>query len=118
MLKLTGFSAPLSVCSCDPAGTEDEICDKAVGSCLCKQNFTGERCDRCEAGFYGFPDCRGNNDDNNGHFLAPTLRLKMLVNAGLGDGSMVLEILSAWFVGINLHSWVRSVYFFLNSSIF
>lgn len=46
-------------CNCDPSGTVDEICDKQFGECMCKQNYTGERCDRCEPGFYGYPSCEG-----------------------------------------------------------
>jgi hypothetical protein len=53
------FFFSLPDCNCDPAGTTEEICNKDSGRCMCKPNFTGERCDRCVSGYFGFPNCRG-----------------------------------------------------------
>ncbi|KAG7305416.1 hypothetical protein JYU34_009487 [Plutella xylostella] len=50
-------------CDCDPQGTTDNgICDdetdadynKTAGSCHCKQNVDGARCDQCRDGFWHF----------------------------------------------------------------
>jgi laminin alpha 3/5 len=46
-----------SLCNCNQQGTTEEICSKDLsGVCLCKPNYTGERCDRCAEGFFG-PQC-------------------------------------------------------------
>ena len=33
------------------------ICDSNNGRCKCRPNYQGEKCDRCAAGYYGFPIC-------------------------------------------------------------
>ncbi|CAJ1051838.1 LOW QUALITY PROTEIN: laminin subunit beta-3-like [Xyrichtys novacula] len=41
-------------CICSTEGTiEGEGCDDISGSCLCKANVEGPRCDRCKRGYYG-----------------------------------------------------------------
>uniref|UniRef100_A0A1I8EZU5 Uncharacterized protein n=3 Tax=Wuchereria bancrofti TaxID=6293 RepID=A0A1I8EZU5_WUCBA len=45
-------------CDCDAIGTEDSICDKVTGACLCKSGFSGSRCDECSLYFYGYPFCK------------------------------------------------------------
>ena len=47
------------MCACDPVGAVEEICDKTIGECLCKDSFNGDRCDTCARGFWGYPDCKG-----------------------------------------------------------
>ena len=46
-------------CDCEPGGSMPEICDKESGSCICKGNFRGQRCNRCGVGFHRFPHCVG-----------------------------------------------------------
>ncbi|XP_067090683.1 laminin subunit beta-4 [Osmerus mordax] len=49
-------------CDCDPAGSLDGgLCDPVSGRCVCKENVNGERCDRCQYGFYGL-----NQEDPSG----------------------------------------------------
>ena len=48
----------ISACSCDASGSTEEICTKSLGNCLCREGYSGERCDRCEAGWWGYPDCQ------------------------------------------------------------
>ena len=36
----------------------DETCDNS-GQCTCKCDVTGLKCDQCEVGHQGFPDCHG-----------------------------------------------------------
>ncbi|XP_060515754.1 laminin subunit beta-1 isoform X2 [Cylas formicarius] len=52
-------------CDCDPHGSLDEaICDSVTdplnnlvaGSCHCKENVEGRRCDRCKNGFWNFTE--------------------------------------------------------------
>ena len=48
-------------CPCSKNGTESCYTDRSFERnviCVCKENFTGEKCDQCEEGFYG-PECKG-----------------------------------------------------------
>uniref|UniRef100_A0A8C9U968 Laminin subunit beta 4 n=1 Tax=Serinus canaria TaxID=9135 RepID=A0A8C9U968_SERCA len=41
-------------CNCDPLGTLPfSVCDPATGECLCQRFTTGQRCERCLAGYWG-----------------------------------------------------------------
>ena len=56
-------------CNCNPEGSEPLQCDEN-GQCKCKPGFTGlegiecltgfegDQCDKCIAHFYGYPDCK------------------------------------------------------------
>lgn len=44
-------------CQCDIHGTEEEICHKETGECLCKEGYGTSRCDRCLPRFYNYPGC-------------------------------------------------------------
>uniref|UniRef100_A0A8R1I6V3 Laminin-like protein epi-1 n=2 Tax=Caenorhabditis japonica TaxID=281687 RepID=A0A8R1I6V3_CAEJA len=48
-------------CGCHPQGSEggNLVCDPESGQCLCRESMGGRQCDRCLAGFYGFPHCYG-----------------------------------------------------------
>ncbi|CAI5448656.1 unnamed protein product [Caenorhabditis angaria] len=48
-------------CGCHPQGSEGGRleCDAESGQCLCRESMGGRQCDRCLAGFYGFPQCYG-----------------------------------------------------------
>ncbi|CAI2351123.1 unnamed protein product [Caenorhabditis sp. 36 PRJEB53466] len=48
-------------CGCHPQGSEggNLLCDPESGQCLCRESMGGRQCDRCLAGFYGFPHCYG-----------------------------------------------------------
>ncbi|XP_078603553.1 laminin subunit alpha-3-like isoform X2 [Branchiostoma floridae x Branchiostoma japonicum] len=41
-------------CDCDAAGTfnSSNLCDQLNGTCVCKDNTDGDRCDRCKVGSY------------------------------------------------------------------
>lgn len=41
-------------CSCDATGSTSYTCDGYGGSCPCKKNIVGQRCNRCAPGTYGF----------------------------------------------------------------
>ena len=45
-------------CDCNLEGTIEAICDKRSGDCLCKQSYSGSKCEKCSDGFYGPPDCQ------------------------------------------------------------
>ena len=49
-LKLNFYSH--SVCKCDGAGSESNICDITSGVCRCKLNTEGDRCDKCKSGTF------------------------------------------------------------------
>ncbi|XP_046883214.1 laminin subunit alpha-3-like isoform X2 [Hypomesus transpacificus] len=47
-------------CDCSPNGLQAGAgpdCDRDTGQCTCKPRIGGRQCDRCAAGYYGFPDC-------------------------------------------------------------
>ncbi|XP_053101455.1 laminin subunit alpha-5 isoform X2 [Hemicordylus capensis] len=44
-------------CSCMPCGTES--CDSRTGQCHCKPGVTGQHCDQCQEGHYGYETCSG-----------------------------------------------------------
>ena len=52
-------------CNCNTDGSTNGNCDH-IGKCMCKtgidgfsQRFSGEKCEKCQDGFYGFPFCKG-----------------------------------------------------------
>ncbi|XP_072297637.1 laminin subunit alpha-3-like [Eucyclogobius newberryi] len=47
-------------CECSPTGIISNVgpdCDRITGQCSCKARIGGRQCDRCAAGYYGFPEC-------------------------------------------------------------
>ena len=45
-----------TACVCDQNGSEDKYCNDD-GLCTCKENYAGDRCDNCEIGSLGYPNC-------------------------------------------------------------
>ncbi|XP_048511148.1 laminin subunit beta-1-like [Athalia rosae] len=41
-------------CECNPTGSHSLLCQQYGGSCPCKANVVGRRCDQCAPGTYGF----------------------------------------------------------------
>ncbi|XP_034171779.1 laminin subunit beta-1 isoform X2 [Osmia lignaria lignaria] len=41
-------------CECNPTGSHSLLCENYGGTCPCKPNVVGRRCDRCAPGTYGF----------------------------------------------------------------
>ena len=39
-------------------GSLSEVCAEFGGQCECKADVIGRTCDRCAAGFFGFPECQ------------------------------------------------------------
>ena len=48
-----------AACECNEKGSKTKICNND-GKCSCKDYIFGDKCDACKAGFFGFPDCKGN----------------------------------------------------------
>ncbi|XP_037662104.1 laminin subunit alpha-1 isoform X2 [Choloepus didactylus] len=59
---------PCLPCDCDPLGSLSSVCvrdglhsdlhgGKWPGQCPCKEGYAGERCDRCQFGYKGYPTC-------------------------------------------------------------
>ena len=49
---------PFLDCGCSATGSVDRKCQRN-GKCECKPNFRGDKCDECQKGFYGYPECKG-----------------------------------------------------------
>ena len=45
-------------CNCNEFGANDSSCNNN-GTCACKDNYGGDKCDYCKEGFFGFPNCQG-----------------------------------------------------------
>uniref|UniRef100_A0A8C4YYG1 Laminin subunit alpha 3 n=1 Tax=Gadus morhua TaxID=8049 RepID=A0A8C4YYG1_GADMO len=48
-------------CDCSPTGVRPSgglECDNVTGQCPCKPRIGGRQCNRCAAGYHGYPDCR------------------------------------------------------------
>lgn len=54
----TGFSLLSPARHCHPQGSKSTVCDQITGQCPCHGEVAGRRCDRCLAGYFGFPTCR------------------------------------------------------------
>ena len=39
-------------CDCNSKGTAGSICDKTSGACDCADGYAGDRCDRCDEGYF------------------------------------------------------------------
>ncbi|XP_041500327.1 laminin subunit alpha-1-like [Microtus oregoni] len=59
---------PCRPCDCDPVGSLSAVCikddlhsdlanGKWPGQCPCKEGYAGDKCDRCQFGYRGFPNC-------------------------------------------------------------
>ena len=46
-------------CQCNAEGAVNNACADGEGQCTCKPNITGDKCDKCAPGFFGFPNCQG-----------------------------------------------------------
>ena len=51
----------ISECKCNENGSKHQACDKN-GKCYCKDNYDGDKCDKCIDGFTPFPDCNQCSD--------------------------------------------------------
>ncbi|XP_065817416.1 agrin isoform X11 [Labrus bergylta] len=49
-----GLAGCPSTCQCNVHGSYKETCDPASGQCSCKPGVGGQKCDRCEPGFWNF----------------------------------------------------------------
>lgn len=60
------FNNGISDCNCDPRGTVEEVCQKETGQCICKPGYGGARCDQCQPGYFGHPECVSCNCSSSG----------------------------------------------------
>ena len=54
----TEFNSGALPCQCDFEGSFSFECEPFGGQCSCKPGVIGRQCNRCQTGFYGFPNCR------------------------------------------------------------
>eukprot|EP00063_Salmo_salar_P020916 XP_013995751.1 PREDICTED: laminin subunit alpha-3-like isoform X7 [Salmo salar] len=63
-------------CRCDARTTA--ACEMGTGRCRCRAEFTGNNCDRCADGYYGYPQCirypiyQPTTKSPAGHIVGPT----------------------------------------------
>ena len=48
---------PSLACHCDSNGSKS--CNPYDGVCSCKLGYAGSKCDLCQIGYFGFPNCQG-----------------------------------------------------------
>ena len=53
-------SIPCLECQCNKEGSVEEDCDVDDGTCNCKENIVGIKCDECKESYFGFPQCKSN----------------------------------------------------------
>uniref|UniRef100_A0A674DNC9 Agrin n=1 Tax=Salmo trutta TaxID=8032 RepID=A0A674DNC9_SALTR len=49
-----GLAGCTSTCQCNPYGSYKGTCDPDSGQCSCKPGVGGQKCDRCDPGFWNF----------------------------------------------------------------
>ncbi|CDQ81120.1 unnamed protein product [Oncorhynchus mykiss] len=49
-----GLAGCTSTCQCNPYGSYKGTCDPGSGQCSCKPGVGGQKCDRCDPGFWNF----------------------------------------------------------------
>ena len=47
----------LKDCGCHADGAIHNKCNDTTGICSCKPHVIGHKCEKCEPGYYGFPNC-------------------------------------------------------------
>ena len=43
----------MTECSCNRNGTEESVCNRTTGACLCLPQTEGSDCGQCESGYWG-----------------------------------------------------------------
>lgn len=63
------------LCDCDHNGSIGQSCDLYSGKCMCREGFTGRRCDQCSIGYFNFPRCERCNCNRDGSIISNTSEL-------------------------------------------
>ena len=54
----TDFNHGALPCDCNIDGAYSFECEQFGGQCYCKPNIIGRKCNICQTGFFGFPNCK------------------------------------------------------------
>ncbi|CAH0382822.1 unnamed protein product [Bemisia tabaci] len=55
---VTNYNSAALPCQCNIEGSLNFECSQFGGQCKCRPNVIGRRCELCETGYYGFPNCK------------------------------------------------------------
>ena len=56
--NLTYLHTYILECQCNAQGSASDKCEDESGKCTCRPHVVGHKCDKCEPGYFGFPDCQ------------------------------------------------------------
>ena len=57
IMKFLIWTISFTECGCIEKGCIHKSCDNDTGECKCKPHVVGAKCDKCEDGYFGWPDC-------------------------------------------------------------
>lgn len=57
-------------CDCDHIGSIGHSCESYSGQCMCREGFTGRKCNQCAVGYFNYPNCDRCNCNRDGSLVS------------------------------------------------